>query len=224
VAKNYYLILGVPRDAAPSAVRSAFRELAKRYHPDRGSRSDPRAFRDVHEAYEVLSDPVRRARYDRESSVRSWGRPEPVGPRAGEPEPLVAEPLAVTGEPEEVRPSFEALFERLLRNFSGAGVPKGERAEPLDFQLILSPEEAEVGVVIPFEVPVLRTCSRCGGAGSNWFSACAGCDGEGRLVDREILHLRVPAGVRSGTVIEASMSRLGVENLWLRLQVRVARH
>jgi DnaJ-class molecular chaperone len=140
------------------------------------------------------------------------------------PEPLVAEPLAVTGEPEEVRPSFEALFERLLRNFSDADVPKAERAEPLDFQLILSPEEAEVGVVIPFEVPVLRTCSGCGGTGRDWFSTCGLCDGEGRVVDREILHVRVPAGIRSGTVIEASMSDLGVENLWLRLQVRVARH
>jgi DnaJ-class molecular chaperone len=220
MAKNYYLILGVPRDAAPGVVRSAFRELAKRYHPDRGTESDPRSFRDVHEAYEVLSDPARRARYDREAGPGPRRGTAPIG----EPEPLVAEPLAVTGEPEEVRPSFEALFDRLLRNFGGATIPKGESAEPLDFQLILTPEEAEVGVVIPFEVPVLRVCSRCGGAGRDWFSACAGCDGEGRLVDREFLHVRVPAGVRSGSVIEASMAGLGVENLWLRLQVRIARH
>jgi DnaJ-class molecular chaperone len=224
VAKNYYLILGVPRDAAPAAVRSAFREMAKRYHPDRGTESDARTFRDVQEAYEVLSDPARRARYDRESRGGPWSRAEPFGPRVAEPEPLVAEPLAVTGEPEEVRPSFEALFDRLLRNFSGAGVPKAERPEPLDFQLILSPEEAEAGVVVPFEVPVLRVCSRCGGAGRDWFSVCGDCEGEGRLVEREILRVTVPAGVRSGTVIEASMRELGVENLWLRLQVRVARH
>jgi len=224
MAKNYYLILGLPCDAAPGAVRSAFRELAKRFHPDRGAEADPRAFRDVHEAYEVLSDPVRRSRYDRESGYGAWRGAEPVGPGVVGPEPLVAEPLAVTGEPEAVRPSFEALFDRLLRNFGGAAVPKAERAEPLDFQLILSPEEAEAGVVIPFEVPVLRPCPACGGAGRDWFSSCGECDGEGRLVQRELLHVRVPAGIRSGSVIEVSMAGLGVENLWLRLVVRVARH
>lgn len=224
MAKNYYLILGVPCDAAPGAVRSAFRDLAKRYHPDRGVAADPRAFRDVHEAYEVLSDPARRARYDRESGHDAWSGAERVRPGVAGPEPLVAEPLAVTGEPEAARPSFEALFDRLLRNFGTAGVPKGERAEPLDFQLILSPEEAAVGVVIPFEVPVLRPCSGCGGTGRDWFSICGECEGEGRLVDRELLRVRVPAGVRSGAVIEVSLARLGVENLWLRLLVRVARH
>lgn len=224
MAKDYYLILRLPRDAAPEAVRSAFRELAKRYHPDRGPESDPQGFRDVHEAYEVLSDPARRARYDREAETGPRSRAESPWRPFGEPEPLVAEPLAVTGEPEEVRPSFEALFDRLLRNFGGTTIPKGERAEPLDFQLILTPEEADLGVVIPFEVPVLRVCPHCGGAGRDWFSACAGCEGEGRLVDREILRVRVPAGVRPGTVIEASMAGLGVENLWLRLRVRVARH
>lgn len=224
MAKNYYLILGVPCDAGPGAVRSAFRELAKRYHPDRGAQADPRAFRDVHEAYEVLSDPLRRSRYDRESGYGARRATDPVGAGVVEPEPLVAEPLGVTGEPEAARPSFEALFDRLLRNFSGVGIPKAEHAEPLDFQLILSPEEAEAGVVIPFEVPVLRPCSACGGAGRDWFSICAECDGESRLVERELLHVRVPAGVRSGAVIEASMAGLGVENLWLRLLVRVARH
>jgi DnaJ-class molecular chaperone len=224
MAKNYYLILGVPRNAAPGLVRSAFRELAKQYHPDRGAEADARAFRDVQEAYEVLSDPVRRARYDRVSGVRGRSGVETVGPRSEDPEPLIADPLPVTGDPETTRPSFEDLFERLLRNFGSAAIPKGERAEPLDFQLILSPEEAEVGVRVPFEVPVLQSCLVCGGGGRSWFGACDDCDGEGRVVDRRLLHVRVPAGIRSGMVIEASMAELGVENLWLRLHVRVSRH
>lgn len=104
MAKDYYLILGVPLDAAPSEIRSAFRRLALRYHPDRRGASSPREFQDISEAYDVLSDPARRARYDRESrSPRS--DVVPFSARAGEPEPLISEPVPILGRPETVRPS-----------------------------------------------------------------------------------------------------------------------
>ena len=64
MAKDYYLILGVPLDAAPGEIRSAFRRLALQYHPDRRGEAGTRAFRDISEAYDVLSDPAQRARYD----------------------------------------------------------------------------------------------------------------------------------------------------------------
>ena len=144
MAKDYYRILGVPLDAAPELIRSAFRKAVLRLHPDRGNEADPRAFREVSEAYEVLSDPARRARYDRgrrSHTVRA------AAPRADTPEdaaePLIAETMPITGEPEALRPSFEALLDRIWRNFTGAGVTKAERAEPLDFELVLSREEAE---------------------------------------------------------------------------------
>jgi hypothetical protein len=173
----------------------------------------------------VLSDPGRRARYDRE--LRRTSRHErfvPVNQRAVEPEPLISEPVPVEGQPELVRPSYEALVDRLARNFAELGVPKSEHEEPLNFELILSGEEAERGVLIPFHVPVLSICAHCGGTGRDWVFPCDKCAGEGQTVRRDVLNVRVPGGVRDGTVFELSLQKLGIRNLWLRVHVRVEGH
>ena len=214
MAKNYYLILGVPIDAPPETIRSAFRKQARRYHPDHGGPANARAFREASEAYEVLSDPALRESYDREMH-RSVRR---------EPQPLVADPVPITGRPESARPSFDALFERLTRNFTGLGRPKAEREEPLHFELILSPEEAARGIRIPFQVPVLSACPRCRGSGYSGLFPCDDCEGMGRSMGPRTIEVPVPAGVRDGAVVEASLNPLGVENVWLRVHVRVARH
>jgi DnaJ-class molecular chaperone len=224
MAKNYYLILGVPFDARPDAIRSAFRERARLHHPDHGGPADAGAFREASEAYRVLSDPVRRAHHDRELRISIPREKETFVTRAHEPEPLISDPVPITGRPESVRPSFEALFERLTRNFSGSGRPKAEQEEPLNFELIVSPEEAERGVRVPFQVPVLTGCYACGGSGRDWLFPCSDCEGEGRLIDYRTVEVQVPSRVRDGTVIEVTLNRLGVKNMWLRVYVRVARH
>ena len=226
MVKNYYVILGVPLDADPDAIRSAFRQLALRYHPDRGAGADPRAFRDISEAYGVLSDPGRRALYDRQLRRQPLvARPVPRSRTpARDPEPLISEPIPVTGDPDFARPSFEALFDHLGRNVFGLDLPKAEREEPLDFELLLSSGEAERGVRIPFEVPVFAICFWCAGTGRDWMFPCGECDGAGRIVDHLAVDVDIPAHVRDGTVIETSLERLGIRNLWLRVHVRVQRH
>jgi molecular chaperone DnaJ len=225
MVKDYYLILGVPLDAAPDTIRSAFRKLALRYHPDRGSEADPRTFQEVSEAYEALSDPVRRAQYDRQRGQRGRRVPgEPAGVPIQEKRTTILEPMPITGEPDAIRPSFEALLDRIWRNFTGVGAGKAERAEPLDFELILRPEEAERGVVVPFEVPALSVCHHCGGTGRALLFHCDACEGEGRIVDRRAIEVRVPPGVREAARIEVSLQSLGVANLWLRVHVRIAPH
>jgi curved DNA-binding protein CbpA len=62
---NYYLLLGIPHDADSDTIRSAFRALARRYHPDAGEGSSAEKFREVLVAYETLNDPTRRGAYDR---------------------------------------------------------------------------------------------------------------------------------------------------------------
>src|SRR3954470_20341304 len=61
---NFYIVLGVPTTADADAIRTAFRTLARRYHPDAGAGSSAQRFREVVEAYQTLADPVRRRRYD----------------------------------------------------------------------------------------------------------------------------------------------------------------
>jgi DnaJ-class molecular chaperone len=81
---NYYVVLGIAEDAESDTIRSAFRALARRYHPDAGAASSTAEFRRALEAYETLSDPERRRLYDRE--LRDWRVraaivAEPIGSR-----------------------------------------------------------------------------------------------------------------------------------------------
>src|SRR6187200_2374197 len=62
---NYYVVLGIAEDADRETIRSAFRAMVRRYHPDAGAGASPDAFRQVVEAYETLNDPARRYAYDR---------------------------------------------------------------------------------------------------------------------------------------------------------------
>jgi curved DNA-binding protein CbpA len=91
---NHYVLLGVPIDADPDTIRSAFRALVRRYHPDAGQGSSADRFRQIVAAYETLNDPVRREQYDRTLRVR---RPRPaqyveaLASRTA-PEPLLGRP------------------------------------------------------------------------------------------------------------------------------------
>jgi curved DNA-binding protein CbpA len=120
---NYYVVLGIAEDADDETIRSAFRALARRYHPDVGPGSSPIEFQRAHEAYETLADPERRRRYDRQ--LRS-SRAQPVvirevivsgpfarplfGPRA---DPFGVPRIRVTTR----RPSVFEMVEDLFASF-----------------------------------------------------------------------------------------------------------
>ena len=83
--KDYYAALGVPRDATPEAIKSAFRKLARQYHPDvaKDKKTAEEKFKEINEAYEVLSDPEKRRKYDELGADWERGVPPPAGGRAG---------------------------------------------------------------------------------------------------------------------------------------------
>jgi molecular chaperone DnaJ len=230
--KDYYAILGIPRTASENRIREAYRDLAKRFHPDLAGRGGASRFRDVREAYETLSDPRLRSRYNHELgepvAVQGSGPPpraEEVTPTASRPlgpEEPWADPISLTRDFDTLRPSFEALFDRLIHDFTGTGAPKGERVEPLTLEVILSPEEAARGGVLPVDLPVFRHCAACGGRGQEPLLPCPACEGRG--VERTELPVRVtvPAGVRDHEVIETGLEGIGISSLYLRLHFRVA--
>lgn len=232
--RSYYLILGVPRTESSRGIRAAYRDRAKALHPDRSGGDDEAAFRELQEAYEVLSNPQRRRRYDAELAERQRPAPPLAEPRRRPPEPLTperrrAEPLIPEADEgrslfrdfRTIRPSAEALRERVTRNFTDARAPKSEHAEALTVEIELTPEQAAQGVTVPLGIPVFLTCPECGGAGSVWTFPCHACAQQGVVEDERVVRVELPPGVRTGAVTELPLTGLGIENLYLRVLVRV---
>jgi DnaJ-class molecular chaperone len=220
--RDYYVTLGVPRTETTEGIRSAFRDLVKRHHPDQTGTEDSEAFREVVEAYQVLSDPALRNRYD-ERLRRREGAPEEVVIRRAAAEPLAREPVPLFGRADEARPSLDAMFDRLVRNFTRIGVPKAERVEPLNCDVVLSPDEAATGGVLPIAAPVFKDCPECGGSGHSWLFPCLHCDQSGLVEESVTVRLDIPPMVRSGTVIEIPLEGAGVSNFRLRIFIHIDR-
>jgi len=221
--KNYYGVLGVARNESPEGIRRAFRDLVREHHPDRAGPDGTPVFREVVEAYRVLSDPALRRAHD-DVLGRRDADGQPMRPRPM-PRP-VARPRVATrrfGDPDAIRPSEAALFDRILRNFGPAGLAKGERLEPLFCDVMLSEEEARRGGVLPIRLPIVSPCAACHGAGHRAGTPCPVCDARGRLQAEAVIPVDLPPGVASGRVFELSLEPWGVRNLWLRVRVRISR-
>ena len=120
---NYYVVLGIAEDADSDAIRSAFRALARRYHPDAGAGSSTDEFRRALEAYETLSDPDRRRLYDRDlrgSRVRPTIIAEPIVSRSAG-EPLFASRAVSFGFPKRrVTVTRGSLFDEVFDELFGS--------------------------------------------------------------------------------------------------------
>ena len=207
-AKDYYFILGIPRSASGRSIRSAFHALAKKLHPDHAGPGSEEAFRDVVEAYEVLSDPARREEYN----VLLRG----AGARA---EPLMqhAEPFAEVRSPVATGDRFGRLLDAL---FHGLGFGSGSaRARAHRFDVVLTNEEARVGTVVPVTISLPEPCPRCTGSEWPWF--CPRCGGRGWAWNWRSVEIPVPPGVGTGETLDYSLWPAGVQDQLVRLRIHV---
>jgi molecular chaperone DnaJ len=218
VARDYYEILGVGAQASEADLKRAFRGLAMQYHPDKnpGNKEAEERFKEINEAYAVLSDPDKRAHYDRFGTAPGT---TPGGFEGG----------------------FGSLFEDIFENFLGGrgrgGRTRGMRGEDLQYELKITLEEAAAGLETKVQIPRLETCDTCGGTGSepgtrkvacetcggrgevrmsHGFltvarpcprcqgegqinkSPCQGCRGEGRRRAEHMLSIKIPPGIDDG--------------------------
>ncbi len=169
--RDYYEVLGVPRDAEASAIKSAYRKLAIQYHPDRnqGDAAAEEKFKEAAEAYAVLSDSEKRARYDRFGHQAAGGGFGGFDPSVfGDFSDILGDIFGFGG--------FGGGFGRRTRT---RGIPGAD----LRYDLSLTFEEAAFGREVEIRVPRRETCDRCTGTGSRdgRLTTCATCGGQGRV-------------------------------------------
>ena len=216
---NYYLILGVSQSESPAGIRARYRDLVRILHPDVAGAQSTGAFQRVAEAYAVLADPAARRRHD--AQLATWQERAPVRFSANPSAPWRRVPVRWLGEPLAVRPSFDALLERVFRNFTGIGVPKTEGPEGLTVEVILTAEEAARAIEVPIAMPRVESCNECGGVGRVWLFPCNSCRGQGLIITERIVRIQVPPLVRPKSIVEVPLHGLGIHNLYLRMYVRI---
>jgi len=168
--RDYYEILGLPRSASPDDIKSAFRKLARQYHPDVSQEPDAEErFKEINEAYAVLSEPDKRAAYDRfgHAGVQNMG---------GVPDFTV---------------DFADLFEELFGGFGGFGRTTSRRSRntprrgnDLQYKLDLKFEESIFGIEKEIEITRDEVCETCAGRGSEPGTSpvrCTTCNGTGEV-------------------------------------------
>jgi DnaJ-class molecular chaperone len=223
--KDYYVVLGVPREESDLGIHATFRGLVKRYHLDRAGPDGEAILREITEAYEVLSDPERRQEYNRE-----LGRTAAAGVRRSQqawdvdppPEPISPAPMSVPRDFGTLASPAEELFDR-LGGGSRRAEWKGERLEPLHVCVVLSADEAERGAVLTIGLPAFGRCPVCAGSGRDSLFPCIACDAQGVVEGEHTVRVRLPPGVRDRTELEIPLSGLAVESLYLHVEVRIDR-
>ena len=97
-------------------------------------------------------------------------------------------------------PSVSSVLDRMRESFF-----RGEREAALSAEIVVTPQEAFYGTLVPLHVPLRRTCPRCGGRGEIWAEWCASCQGTGEVAAVEPVRLRLPPGVREGATFRFSV-------------------
>jgi len=183
--QDYYELLGVPRKAAQKEIRQAYRKLARKYHPDLnpGDKSAEEKFKQVQEAYDVLSDSKKRQMYDQ----FGFETPGASGtPSAGDTGDVHFDfgGFDFGGAGSGAGPSFRDLFSQFFR--SGGGVAEApteaEAGSSLEYQIEISFWEAVRGTVKKLTISRLDACSDCHGTGTvGQAQSCTACGGTGHV-------------------------------------------
>jgi len=182
--KDFYAVLGVEKTADAEEIKKAYRKLAVKYHPDKnpGDKSAEEKFKEISEAYEILSDPAKRQQYDRfGSQAFEGGGPGPggFGFHGIDLEEALRVFMGATGE-------SGSIFDNI---FGGGGGGRQRRSmanhgSDLRFDLEIDFEEAVLGSKRDIEYPVMQECQTCSGSGAQPGSkkhTCRQCGGSGAV-------------------------------------------
>lgn len=206
--KDYYKTLGVAKTATAKEIKSAYRKLAREWHPDVNPTRKKQAeekFKEISEAYEVLGDAEKRKTYDALGSdwqqrVRQPSGNGPTGAYStggAQGVPFDFEDLGDSGFSEFFQTFFGGLGRSASRGRSAAGA-RGMRGSDSEVELPLSLREAYSGGSRSFSLQTMVACPRCHGTGTENGKLCHECRGAGTIPTTKTLDVAIPAGVRDG--------------------------
>ncbi|NLA05676.1 MAG: J domain-containing protein [Firmicutes bacterium] len=201
--RDYYEVLGVGRGAEEKEIKAAYRKLARKWHPDLRPPAEKAAaeeqFKRINEAYEVLKDPEKRARYDQLG--KNWRD----GQDFQAPPDMEGVRFYSQGD---FASGFEGGFSDFFEMLFGGAAPRGKgfrrrtvRGEDLESEIGLTIEEAYRGTVKSIRVSGSKICPACEGAAVREGSFCPQCGGMGSIAAEKTLEVKIPPGVREGSRI-----------------------
>jgi DnaJ-class molecular chaperone len=206
--RDYYEVLGVPRGATEEEIRNEYRKLARKHHPDvnPGDKSAEDRFKEINEAYQVLSDKEKRRRYDQLGENYASGSDFTPPPGAGGGRYDFGDLNEAFRNGGGANGGFSDFFESLFgagraNRASRAGTGFGMQGRDIEAEIGISLEEANRGAVRSFTVQVDQVCPECNGTGIKDGKTCPVCHGAGTVARSKSLETKIPAGVREGSVI-----------------------
>jgi DnaJ-class molecular chaperone len=202
--KNYYEILGLPRSANDRQIDTAYRALAMKYHPDtsHGQSNSAPAFREITEAFDVLSNPEKRRRYDR--LIRNAKANSGGGLTIRVPVFHGHSQSAQDAENSaDVWRRLFGLHQQVIDDFFGGRTFESRSpTKRVQCELPVTPEEARQGATVPIKLTTRQQCVRCAGKGTVDGQNCNECDGNGFISRRESLAVALPRGITDGTLLQ----------------------
>ncbi|HYM16345.1 MAG TPA: J domain-containing protein [Dehalococcoidia bacterium] len=207
MAQDFYGLLGVKRGASEKEVRSAYRKLARKLHPDvnPGDKAAEARFKEINNAYEVLSDPEKRGKYDKygerweyadqiEEMERQRGARSATGNGGGGFQSFDVHDLGDLGS------VFTSFF-----GGRGAGArTMVRRGSDVQQPVQVSLEEAYHGTTRTLELLTPEACATCGGSGQIAGATCHACQGYGQVQRPRRIEVKIPAGVTTGSKVRVS--------------------
>jgi molecular chaperone DnaJ len=182
--QDYYELLGVSRKAPQKEIRQAYRKLARKYHPDLnpGDKSAEDKFKQVQEAYDVLSDSKKRQMYDQYGFETPGAGGMPAGADTGDVQ-FDFGGFDFGGGGGGAGPSFRDLFGQFFRGGAAAEAPaRAERGSSLEYQIEITFWEAVQGTVKKLTIARLDACTDCHGTGTvGQPQSCTACGGTGQV-------------------------------------------
>jgi len=208
--KDYYTVLGVGRSASDKDIKQAYRKLARRYHPDinPGNKAAEARFKEINEAYEVLSDPVKRKKYDQFGDQWQY-----------------ADQFAKTGRGAQRESSrrgthttfdfgdlgdLSSIFGDAFRGFGTGGgtVRRAGKPKSLEHPVEVTLEEAYNGTTRLLQLMAEQPCSKCAGSGrvrqGNRTSQCSNCGGMAVERKPKRIEVKIPAGVTDSSRVRVA--------------------